>query len=96
MNQTKNLTHQLCNNFVTFYGNARRLQNNTGIKVRGSKEMSQKKETENQTTNGNGTKPNSPKTEDKEPKAYKSVMKAFEMTHKRLFPKLYKTRKTNG
>ena len=57
--------------------------------------MSKKKETKNQATNG--TKPNSSKTEHQaEPKSYKSVMKAFEMTHKRLFPELYKTRKING
>ncbi len=59
--------------------------------------MSKTKEIKKQTTNGNGAKPDNPKTEHQaEPKAYKSVMKAFEMTHKRLFPELYKKRKING
>lgn len=59
--------------------------------------MSKTKETKIQTANGNGAKPDNPKSEPQaEPKAYKSVMKAFEMTHKRLFPELYKKRKVNG
>ncbi len=53
--------------------------------------MNKKKDNENQATNSNGTKPNNSKTKhQKELKSYKSAMKAFEMTHKRLFPKLYK------
>ena len=53
--------------------------------------MSKKNETKNLTTNGSGTKPDNSKTEhQKELKSYKSAMKAFEMTHKRLFPELYK------
>ncbi len=48
--------------------------------------MSKKNGTKNQTTNGSGTKPDDSKTEQQaEPKAYKSVMKAFEMTQKHLF-----------
>jgi len=98
MNQTKNLTHHLCKNFVTFYGNAGRLQNNTGIKVRGSREMSKKKKTENQTTNGNGRKtPEATPKYERLPKDYepdeseaaKAFMKAVRMTRKRLFPELY-------
>ncbi len=54
--------------------------------------MSKKKENENLTTNGNGKQ--MPEAEiapdnQKASKAYKSAMKAFEMTHKRLYPKLY-------
>ena len=55
--------------------------------------MSKTKETKIQTTNGNGRKSkDAAPTNEKEPKAYKSVMKAFEMTHKRLYPELYKTK----
>lgn len=55
--------------------------------------MSKTKETKIQTTNGNGRKSSdAAPTNEKEPKAYKSVMKAFEMTHKRLYPELYKTK----
>ncbi len=59
--------------------------------------MSKTKETKIQITNGNGRKsPENNPTNQKELKSYKSVMKAFEMTHKRLFPELYKKRKVNG
>lgn len=55
--------------------------------------MSKTKETRIQAANGNGRKPSdAAPTNEKEPKAYKSVMKAFEMTHKRLYPELYKTK----
>ncbi len=55
--------------------------------------MSKMKETKIQTTNGNGRKSSdAAPTNQKEPKSYKSVMKAFEMTHKRLYPELYKTK----
>ncbi len=53
--------------------------------------MSKTREIKNQETNGNGAEPNDLKTtHQKELKSYKSTMKAFEMTHKRLFPELYK------
>lgn len=59
--------------------------------------MSKTKETKIQTTNGNGgkSKRDAP-TNQKEPKSYKSAMKAFEMTHKRLFPELYKEKAKRG
>lgn len=54
--------------------------------------MSKTKETKIQTTNGNSRKlKDAAPTNQKEPKSYKSVMKAFEMTHKRLYPELYKS-----
>lgn len=61
------------------------------------KQMDKTKDTKKQETNGNGS--NAPKTapcSQKEPKAYKSVMKAFEMTHKRLYPELYKEKVKRG
>ncbi len=59
--------------------------------------MSKTKETKIQTTNGNGIKSSdAATTNQKEPKAYKSVMKAFEMTHKRLYPELYKEKVKRG
>jgi len=57
--------------------------------------MSKKKEIENLPANGNSAKKLEAETlpnNQKEPKSYKSVMKAFEMTHKRLYPELYKTK----
>ncbi|CAN5413905.1 hypothetical protein BH20ACI1_BH20ACI1_17640 [soil metagenome] len=57
--------------------------------------MDKTKDTKKQETNGS----NAPKTasdNQKEPKAYKSVMKAFEMTHKRLYPELYKEKVKRG
>ena len=74
------------------------MQKNIGIKVRRSKEMSQNKETENQTTNGNGRKmPEAKPKYERLPKDYepdeseaaKAFMKAVRMTRKRLFPKSY-------
>ncbi|MCY7348302.1 MAG: hypothetical protein LH614_19075 [Pyrinomonadaceae bacterium] len=54
--------------------------------------MSKAKEIKKRETNGNGCKtPEIAPTNQKEPKSYKSVMKAFETTHKRLYPELYKT-----
>ncbi len=59
--------------------------------------MSKIKENKNQTNNGNGSKATeTAPTNQKEPKSYKSVMKAFEMTHKRLFPELYKEKVKRG
>jgi hypothetical protein len=59
--------------------------------------MSKTKETKIQTTNGNGSKPKTDApTNQKESKAYKSVMKAFEMTNKRLHPELYKEKAKRG
>ena len=59
--------------------------------------MSKKNGTENLTTNGNGKKaPEAAPNKQKESKAYKSAMKAFEMTHKRLFPELYKEKAKRG
>ncbi len=61
------------------------------------KEMSKINEARNQTTNGNGKKsPVTAPNEQKESKAYKSAMKAFEMTHKRLYPELYKEKAKRG
>lgn len=57
--------------------------------------MNKMKETENRTDNGNGNGSKSPEAAPdnrKELKSYKSVRKAFEMTHKRLYPELYKTK----
>lgn len=57
--------------------------------------MSKQKETKSLSKNSNGTgkaKGESLPNNQKEPKSYKSVMKAFEMTHKRLHPELYKTK----
>ena len=52
--------------------------------------MSKTKEIKNQTNNGNGNKAAEVAPDNqKESKAYKSAMKAFEMTHKRLFPKVH-------
>ncbi|MDQ3089419.1 MAG: hypothetical protein M3Q78_12670 [Acidobacteriota bacterium] len=61
--------------------------------------MSKIKATKNLSKNGNGSK--KPKAEilptnQKESKAYKSAMKAFEMTHKRLYPELYKEKAKRG
>lgn len=52
--------------------------------------MSNTKESKNQRNNGNGNKAaETAPDKQKELKSYKSAMKAFEMTHKRLFPELY-------
>ena len=59
--------------------------------------MDKTKDTKKQETNGNGN--NAPKIEpcnQKESKAYKSAMKAFEMTNKRLYPELYKEKVKRG
>jgi len=57
--------------------------------------MSKTKENKNQAANGNGRKTPTPNNQ-KELKSYKSAMKAFEMTHKRLFPELYKEKSKRG
>ncbi len=59
--------------------------------------MSKIKESKNQTNNGSGnkTKEAAPDNQ-KQSKAYKSAMKAFETTHKRLFPELYKEKAKRG
>ncbi len=52
--------------------------------------MSKTKESKNKTNNCNGNKATETAPDkQKELKSYKSAMKAFEMTHKRLFPELY-------
>lgn len=59
--------------------------------------MSKTKETKIQTTNGNGRKSSDAAlTNQKESKAYKSAMKAFETTNKRLHPELYKEKAKRG
>ncbi len=61
--------------------------------------MSKTKENKNLCTNGNGTdklKAETLPNNQKESKAYKSAMKAFEMTHKRLYPELYKEKAKRG
>ncbi|MDQ3179345.1 MAG: hypothetical protein M3Q33_02375 [Acidobacteriota bacterium] len=58
-----------------------------------------KEENKNLCAGGNGTdKPNAETlpNNQKESKAYKSAMKAFEMTHKRLYPELYKEKAKRG
>lgn len=54
--------------------------------------MSKTKETKSQPTNGNGKNSSDGAPDQKESKAYQSAMRAFEMTHKRLYPELYKTK----
>lgn len=54
--------------------------------------MSKKKTSENVTTKSKGSSHAKAETlvnEKETSKAYKSAMKAFEMTHKRLYPELY-------
>ncbi len=59
--------------------------------------MSKTKETKTQTTNCNGRKSSDAAlTNQKESKAYKSAMKAFEMTNKRLHPELHKEKAKRG
>lgn len=52
------------------------------------KKMSNTKQTKGRKTNGNGLKPLDTATNN-ESKAYKSAIKAFEMTNRRLFPEHY-------
>ena len=59
--------------------------------------MSKTKENKKQAANGNGIKASgTAPNNQKESKAYKSAMKAFEMTHKRLYPELYKEKAKRG
>lgn len=60
--------------------------------------MSKTKETKNNgaRTNGNGKSSKAAPDNQKESKAYKSAMKAFEMTNKRLYPKLYQEKAKRG
>lgn len=59
--------------------------------------MSKTKETKIQTANGNGRKSkDAAPTNQKESKAFKSAMKAFAMTNKRLHPELYKEKAKRG
>lgn len=59
--------------------------------------MSNTKKTKIQTANSNGGKSNdAAPTNQKESKAYKSAMKAFAMTNKRLHPELYKEKAKRG
>ncbi len=60
--------------------------------------MSKTKENKNLCTGGNGAKPKAETlpNNQKESKAYKSAMKAFEMTNKRLYPELYKEKIKRG